>query len=151
MQEDAVKVLVIGTNPPCPRCDLLTRRVREVSAERATKVSVRHCAFDSNEATAIGQRLGYKVGTAKHVAEAAGIQMNWDAVFALLDRKKEELGAEAEPADLWTPQFDQMLEPCRQAAEAVGYLMTPIVVIDGIVKHYGSVPTYPQLRSWIFE
>jgi protein-disulfide isomerase len=151
MQEDTVKVLVIGTNPPCPRCDLLARRVREVAAEGDAKISVRHCAFDANEATAIGQRLGYKLGTAKHVAEAAGIQMDWDAVHGLINRKNEELGPEAKPADRWTPQFDQMLEPCRQVAESVGYLMTPIVVINGIVKHYGNVPTYEQLRSWILE
>jgi hypothetical protein len=53
------------------------------------------------------------------------------------------------PARSWSLEFDEVLRPCQEKAESVGLLMTPIVVIDGIVKYHGAVPANEQIRSWI--
>jgi hypothetical protein len=151
MERSMIAVMVIGTEPVCPRCDLVARLVQEVARESNVQVDLRHFAFDSEDARALGRRLGRNVGTAKHVAKAAGIPIDWDAVHRLIDRRREALGPDARPADTWTPELDRMLEPCQQVAESVGYLMTPVLVVNGVVTHHGSVPTREEIRSWILE
>ena len=32
---------------------------------------------------------------------------------------------------------------------SVGFLMTPILVVNGAVKHHGSVATVEQIREWL--
>jgi hypothetical protein len=34
-------------------------------------------------------------------------------------------------------------------AEAVGFFMTPILVVNGTAKHHGNVPTVEQIREWV--
>ena len=143
-----IDVTVIGTEPPCPRCDLLARLVEEVTSSEA-EVRLAHYAFDDLEAVALGKRLGRKVGTAKHVAKAANITMDWDAVYGLIERNKAAAGPDCRPADMWTPELDSMLEPCQRAADSVGYLMTPVLFVNGEIKHHGSVPSRDELAAYL--
>ncbi len=143
-------VMVIGTEPPCPRCDLLGRLVEE-AAGGDMHVILHHCAFDSDEARSFGLESGFKTGTAKHIAEEAGITMDWDAVYGIIEREKKKAGPDSHPADAWTPELDFALAPCQAAAESVGYLMTPILVVNGLVKHHGSVPKKEQIAHWLSE
>ncbi|OGV62744.1 MAG: hypothetical protein A2283_12040 [Lentisphaerae bacterium RIFOXYA12_FULL_48_11] len=143
-------VLIVGTEPPCPRCDLLGILVEQIESSDLT-INLRHCSFDSPLARELGQRLGRKIGTAKHVAKDAGIPIDWDAVHDLIDRKKSSLPLDCRPADTWSPDLDSILEPCQRVAESVGYLMTPILVVNGKVVHYGSVPSQQQIVSWLSE
>jgi hypothetical protein len=137
-------VLVIGTEPPCPRCDLVGVLAGE-TPEGENNIGIRHCAFDSPEAIELGRRLGRKVGTAKHVAKAAGITMDWDAIYGSIKSAKASLPPDSRPADTWTPELDEMLRPCERTADAAGYLMTPVLVIDGEVVHHGSVPSREKI------
>ena len=145
-----IEIQVIGTEPPCPRCDLLSVLVEEV-VRHDTRVRLRHCSFDSPEAAELGLKLGRKVGTAKHIAMEAGIPMDWDAVYSLIDQNKPAARSVSRPADSWTPDLDGMLEPCRKAAEAAGYLMTPILVVNGKVVHHGNLPSKHQIQEWLSE
>ena len=143
-----IDVLVIGTDPPCPRCDLMSRLVEETTGS-LPQVTVRHCSFDSPEAMALGQKLGRKIGTAKHVARDVGITMDWDAVYGLINRSMASAGPGCRPADAWTQELDMMLRPCEAAAESAGYLMTPVLLVNGLVKHHGSVPSQQQIAEWV--
>ena len=143
-----IDVLVIGTEPPCPRCDLLAVLV-ERAAPPGCQIKVRHCAFDAPEAQALGLKVRRKIGTAKHVAKEAGIPVDWDAVYGLIEQKKRSLGPEARPADTWTPGLDKMLDSCRRAAESAGYVMTPILVVNGSIVHHGDVPGREQIAEWL--
>lgn len=143
-------VVVIGTDPPCPRCDLMSRLVEEAAGPNP-HVRLKHCSFDSPEAKVLGQRLGCKIGTAKHVAVDAGIAMDWDFVYQVISRKSLLARPYSRPADAWTPELDAILEPCRAAAESLGYLMTPVLVINGRVKHHGNVPSRRQIVEWVIE
>ena len=145
-----VDVLVIGTEPPCPRCDLVCRLVEEAVAAPA-ELSLRHCSFDSSKATALSERFDRKIGTPKHVAKSAAIEVDWQAVYDLINQKKEYGGPDHRPADAWTPELDLMLASCQAAADSAGYFMTPILVINGSVKHHGSVPTREQIHAWLSE
>ena len=52
---EGIDILIIGTNPPCPRCDLLTFRVHEAAEALEQPIEIRHTFFDSDEATAVGR------------------------------------------------------------------------------------------------
>jgi hypothetical protein len=145
-----VDVLVVGTEPPCPRCDLLYRLVSEIAAANPA-VKVRHCAFDSQEAITLGRKVGRKIGTAKHVAKEAGVVVDWNAVYEAIDRRTQSVPPDARPADTWSPALDALLEPCRAVAERVGYFMTPILVIDGCVRHHGNVPPKALLDQLVIK
>jgi hypothetical protein len=149
VEKDKIDVLVIGTEPPCPRCDLLGLIVEEMAHEQSVEVNLRHCAFDAADAIAVGQRLARKVGTAKEVAEAAKIQMDWEAVYGLIQSKRDAIGPHSRAADTWTSELDEMLRPCQHAADSVGYFMTPVLVVNGTVKHHGSVPSRDEVRALV--
>ena len=146
---DGADALIIGTNPPCPRCDLLTLRVHEAAEALERPVAIRHCFFDSAEAAAVGQAVNRRVGTAKHVSGEAGITVDWDHLDKLIEERRRVVGAEARAAQTWTSAIDVLLDPCREAAEAVGFFMTPILVVNDTVKHHGSVPTVEQITEWL--
>ena len=148
---DGIDVLIIGTNPPCPRCDLLTLRVHEAAEALEQPIEMRHVFFDSAEAAAVGQAANRRVGTPKHVSAETGIQVDWDQVAGLVEERRRVVGAEARAAQTWTPALDALFDPCREAAEAVGFFMTPILVVNGTVKHHGSVPTVEQIREWLIS
>ena len=145
-----VDVIVIGTDPPCPRCDMIDILVTKAAPSNLA-VHLQHLAFDSTAAKNIGKRFGRKVGTAKHVAHGADIPMDWDAVYGLIETKRFLLPKGSRPADTWTPDLDSMLEPCQQAAKSQGYLMTPILIVNDKVVHYGSVPSLDQVAAWLSE
>lgn len=144
------RVLVIGTEPPCPRCDLLGLLVEEASPPDVS-INLRHCAYDSPKAQELGQRLGCRIGTAKHVAKEANIAMDWNAVHSLIAERKSVLPPDRRPADTWSPELDHALEPCQRVAESVGYLMTPVLVINGKIVHHGSVPSKKLIKAWLSE
>jgi hypothetical protein len=145
-------VWVIGVDPPCPRCALLKQRVERLARETASPVTVTDLVYSGSEARSFGESLGKELGTAKHVAQKAGIDMDWNHVSSVVQSPPsrppdwEQLDG---PARRWSPEMDEALRPCQEAAESVSMLMTPILVVGGEVKHQGSVPSLEQLRSWL--
>ncbi len=107
------QILVIGTEPPCPRCDLLYRMVDKITKNQ-TDVHLNHCSFDSQEAIKLGQKLDLKIGTAKQVSKEAGIIVDWDEVYNIIDKNKVLIGNNGIPADflacLWIHKHS--LAPC---------------------------------------
>jgi hypothetical protein len=144
-----IEVLVIGTDPPCPRCDLTAVRAHKAAEGLGLSVGITHCAFSSDEAGAVGRAAGRWLGTPGDVAKAAGITMDWDRRDLLVRERRMAVGETARPADVWTPALDAFLDPCREAADSVGYLMTPIVVVNGRVRHHGNVPDVALMRGWL--
>jgi hypothetical protein len=144
-----IDVLVIGTDPPCPRCDLLNLRVHEAAESLDRPITIRHCFFYSDEAASLGQAAKRRVGTPKHVSMEAGIPVDWGHVDGLVEERRRVVGEEARAAQTWTPELDALLDPCREAADTLGFFMTPILVVNGTVKHHGSVSTTEQIREWL--
>ncbi len=146
---DAVDILVIGTDPPCPRCDLLAVRAQQAAEGLQRPVTVRHVCVDSVETAAVGHAVNRQVGTPPQVAKEAGIAVDWERRDKLVQEQRRLVGDESRAAETWTPALDALLDPCREAAEAVGFLMTPVLVVNGTVVHHGSVPTVEQVREWL--
>ena len=151
-------IWVIGTDPPCPRCDRLAQMAHEVANDLNLPVMIRHLAYTDEEARQFAGSLGLEPGTAKDVAKKAGIEVDWDKVYCLIETPQEPT---VEPSDAgccpttpsanWTPELDLALRPCEEKALSVGIMMTPVIVMAGRIYHQGSVPSREQIRQWVEE
>ena len=146
------EVWIIGVDPPCPRCALAKQRVERLAGEMDVAIHLRNLVYSEPEAQEFAAAIGKELGTAKHVAQKAGIDVDWDRVSSVVKNPPSRPPDWEEtdgPARRWSPEMDEALRPCQEKAESVGMLMTPIVVVQGEVKHQGSVPSLEQLRSWL--
>jgi predicted DsbA family dithiol-disulfide isomerase len=152
------EIIVIGTTPPCPRCKLLTEVVAAKVKAFDIDAEVRHISYTSEEAVELADRDGLKPGTAKDVAKIIGQDVNLEKMpkaseLAESDQIKnlepflkpfESLFREVSILDNWLRDFEKQ-------AKDVGILMTPVLIIDGMVKYNGSVPSLPFLDSLLAE
>jgi hypothetical protein len=148
------EIWIIGTDPPCPRCDTLTRMVTDIVAASERSIPVRHLACTEDAAREFAASLGLEPGTAKDVARKAAIAMDWDGVYRLIDAPGKETPRDnccPTAATRWSPALDEALRPCQDAAEKAGVLMTPVLVLAGRVYHQGSVPDRDRVAGWIQE
>ena len=146
------EVWIIGVDPPCPRCDLTRQRVDRIAQETGLSLNVRNLFYNDSEAREFGESIGKEVGTAKHVAQKAGLDMDWNRVYTVVKdppSHPEDLEMIDGSARRWSPEMDEALRPCQEKADSVDILMTPIMVVEGKVKHHGSVPSVEQIRSWL--
>ncbi len=149
------EVWIIGTVPPCPRCDYLARMVQDVIGELELRIPVRHMSYTDQEACSYAASLGLEPGTAKDVARKASIDIDWGRVNALADGDGPKDASPQEgtccptAAALWSPISDELLRPCEIKARDVGILMTPVLVVDGRCVHQGSVPDRKHVVKWI--
>jgi hypothetical protein len=143
---------VIGVDPPCPRCDLLRQRVERLARDMGSPLIVKDLVYSGSVARRFGETVGKEFGTAKHVAEKAGMDVDWDQVRSVVKNppsRPPDWDKIDGPARRWSPEMDEALRACQEKAESVGMLMTPILVVGGEVKHQGSVPSLEQLRTWL--
>lgn len=148
-----MEIIIIGTNPPCPRCDLVSLRVEETVEENAlgSLVEITHLAYSEAEAIKIGEKLGRKLGTAKHVAAEGGLEFDKEAFNCWTEERINAVEVINRPADIWNQALDDLLAKYQAMAESVSYLMTPILIVNGEVKHHGSVPARDRILQWIKE
>ena len=140
-------ILVIGTEPQCPRCKLLSNIMESMNDEFDWNANVSHTAYDAEEAQEIAEKLGLRANTAKEVAKLVGMPMDKDLVNQLCSPC--EVKPDSEWAALndcsWRQELDDYLKPYQERARVVGILMTPVLVVDGEVIWEGSVPNREQL------
>ncbi len=126
-----MNITIIGVEPPCPRCRLLHEITLEAMRELGLQADVKKIACSSDAA----QRFG-RTGSAHDIAGWAGIEIDWDAVHRLAS-----VG--------WSQALDDMLMPCKHKADAEGWLMTPVLLIDGQVASMGYVPAREAVKAAI--
>ena len=142
-------ILVIGTEPQCPRCKLLSNIMEDLNRKHGLKASVRHCAYDTEEAQCIGMHMGLEANTAKEVANRLNRPIDKERVQALCQQKAVDPDSEwAWLNDCsWSQELDDALRFYQESARATGVLMTPVLVVDGAVVWEGSVPGKEDLES----
>jgi len=149
------EILIIGTDPPCPRCDYLNQMVADIINDLHLSVPVRHVGYTSDEAHQLAKAEGLVPGTAKEVAKRLGIAMDWPAILNMIDTAGLTESSSGQPqccpsaAARWTPELDIALRPCEVQALEAGIMMTPVLIINGKSVHQGSVPDADQARDWI--
>lgn len=150
------EIWVIGTDPPCPRCALVTKRVQSALESMGLRIPVRHLSYSDPVAQRFAKSRGQEVGTAKDVARAAGMAVDIDTINEIVARQwlkaAKALGCPPEdvpPAERWSPELDTALRPFEEKAKEIGFMMTPVLVIDGVVRHQGSVPSPEQIAAFL--
>ncbi|MBM4309694.1 MAG: thioredoxin family protein [Deltaproteobacteria bacterium] len=97
-----MNIIIIGVEPPCPRCRLLHEITLEVVHELGLQADVEKIACTSDEA----QRFG-RTGNAHDIAQWAGIDVDWDTVHRLASAG-------------WSQALDDLLMPCKEKAATEG-------------------------------
>ena len=124
-----MKITVIGVVPPCPRCKHMYDLAGEAAEELGLEVSMNKIAYDGDEV----QKYG-KVGTAHHIAEWTGMEMDWSKIREVISEE-------------WSQELDDCLMPCTRKAEEKGWLMTPVLLIDDEVAFSGYVPKKEDIKE----
>jgi hypothetical protein len=107
-----MEIIIIGTEPPCPRCQETYTRVKQVIQEMNLTISIKKIAYSSQEAQNYG-----KVGSAHEIATWAEVNVDWDKIREVASRG-------------WTRELDELLMPLKEKSEEAGWLMTPVVLIN---------------------
>jgi len=126
-----MKITVIGVVPPCPRCKRIYDLAEEVTDELEVEVKMKKIAYDAEEAQSYG-----KVGTAHDIAEWAKMEIDWSKIREIVTKG-------------WSQELDDFLMPCKIKAEEEGWLMTPVLLIDGKVAFMGYVPRKEDIKAAI--
>jgi len=145
------QITIIGTNPPCPRCKLLTDVITQKCIELEIDVEVKHQTYTDDEAKNFAKNLGLEPGTASLVAKKLGVEIdntkkrtaNFDSAF---NSEYEDYNFSG-----WTYELDELLRPFEMKAKEVGILMTPALIINNELKNQGSIPRMETLINWLLE
>lgn len=152
------QIIVIGTTPPCPRCELLTEIIATKTKLLMLDADVKHISYTSEEAAKFAGKVGLIPGTAKDVAKLIGKEINLEnmpksAESSELDflnnidpdlKRFERLFREVNILDNW-------LRPFENQAKSVDILMTPVLIINGSIQYNGSVPDLKLIDGWLSE
>ena len=125
-----MEILVIGVEPPCVRCQRVLQLANDVSQQLAPEINVRKISVNSEEAKKYG-----KVVTPHDMAELTEIEFDIEKI-----RKTGQV---------WSRELDNYFMPHKEKAEEMGYLMTPVLLINGNVKAMGFVPSREEIQEWI--
>jgi len=145
------KIQIIGTEPPCARCKLLTNVVKDKVKEFEINAEVKHLVYTDNEAKKIAENFGLGTGTASLVAKIMNIEI--DNSKKIIPNFNSEFNTEYEDYFYtnWTYELDEHLRPYEKKAKELGILMTPSLIINGKLMHSGSVPRLFLIEKWLLE
>ena len=142
-----MEIVVIGTEPPCIRCHTTFKRAKEVAQQFSQDIEVKKVAIHTEDAKKYG-----KAEAGHGISEEGNIKPDVENMGRLM-RELEELKAEEEKnealIDAKLKELEVVLEPIKVKAKELGYLMTPVLVIDDQVKSMDYVPSKEEIRAWI--
>jgi predicted DsbA family dithiol-disulfide isomerase len=143
------KIIIIGTEPPCSRCKLLTAVVSDKVKELNIDAEVRHIVFSSEEAIEFAKSINLVPGTSGAVAKLMNEKI--DNAIKIVPDFNSEYNLEYDDYFIanWSYELDEKLRPFEKNAKNVGILMTPSLIINGELKHSGSVPRMAEIENWI--
>ena len=142
-----MEIVVIGTEPPCIRCHTTFKRAREVARQFSEDIDVKKAAIHTEEARKYG-----KVEAGHGIGEAGNIKPDVERMGKLL-RELDELKANEdeneELIDSRLKDLETVLSPVKEKARELGFLMTPVLIVNGQVKSMDYVPSKEEIRAWI--
>jgi len=119
--------------------------------ELGINAEVRHLVYTDAESKAFAQELGLETGTASSVAKRMNVEI--DNSRKIIPNFDSEFNIEYEDYFYtnWSYELDEHLRIFENMAQEVGLLMTPSLIINGVLKHSGSVPRFSQIEEWLLE
>lgn len=144
-------IIIIGVDPPCPRCKLLGNVIDAKVKEMKINANVKHWVYTDTEAKEFAQSIGLTTGTAKNVAISLNEVIDNTRLSAIINNKALAMNTEFGEYNNcnWSPDLDEFLRPFQLRAKESGILMTPVLIINGVVKHQGSVPALSKIIEWL--
>jgi hypothetical protein len=142
-----MEIVVIGTEPPCIRCNTTFKRAEEVARQFPGKIEVKKLAIHTPEAEKYG-----KVESGHEIEEAGKVKPDFEKMIKLLrelDALKADEARNETLIDARLKELEKVLEPVKKKAKELGYLMTPVLVVNGKVKSMDYVPSKEEIRAWI--
>jgi hypothetical protein len=142
-----MEILIIGPEPPCVRCINTAKFAKEVAEQYSGKVTVRKINTHAAEAQKYGKIEGG--GT---IAEIEKINYDSEGFKKLMQEAGRLTSEEQKNESLVQGKLQEIQEtltPITEKAKEAGYLMTPVVVVNGKVKSMGYVPDKEEIRKWV--
>lgn len=141
-----MNIVVIGTDPPCIRCHTTFKRAKEVAGQ-FSGIEVRKIVIHSEEAEKYG-----KVESGHEIEEVSKVKPDKENMKRLLG-ELEELKADEDKneslIDAKLKELEGTIQPIKDKAKELGYLMTPVLVVNDQVKSMDYVPSKEEIRGWI--
>lgn len=146
-------IVIIGVQPPCPRCKLLEKVIDVKVKKLQIDAEVRHLAYTDQEAKEFAKSIGLEAGTAKDVSQRIHHEIDSQRISIAKYNKTIHPDFEFESYNdcNWTFELDEALRPFEHKAKEAGILMTPVLIINGELKHQGSVPGLSQINKWLLD
>jgi len=147
------QILIIGTNPPCPRCALLKATTEQLINEEGIIADVKHLVYTDSKSYEIAEKYHLKPGTAKDVSLKMNVKIDQNEMKKLNTMPPHVQDKIYEPYNKygWSKNLDLFLKPFELNAKKQGILMTPVLIIDDTLIHFGSVPPLERLKEWLHE
>jgi Thioredoxin domain len=147
------RIVIIGTDPPCPRCGLLFKVFSQKILELKLDAEVVHWTYTEEEAKEFAASIGLISGTAKDVSARINKGINHSKIRKILmnESLKENLEFKEYNDCSWSFELDELLRPFEMKSKEAGIMMTPVIVINGEHKHQGSVPEIKKIDKWLAE
>ena len=142
-----MEIVVIGTEPPCIRCHTTFKRAEEVARSFTGKIDVKKIAIHTKEAEKYGKVEGGHI-----IGEVGKVKPDFEMMKKLLgelDILKADEAKNERLIDSKLKELEKVLEPVKKKAKELGYLMTPVLVVNGQVKSMDYVPSKEEIRGWI--
>jgi hypothetical protein len=142
-----MEILIIGPEPPCVRCINTARFAKDVAEQYSGKVTVRK--IDTHAAEA--QKYG-KVEGGGSIAEIEKVDYDSEGFKKLMQEAGGLMSEEEKNENMVKGKLQEIQEkltPITEKAKEAGYLMTPVVVVNGKVKSSGYVPSREEIRGWV--
>ena len=141
-----MNILVIGTDPPCIRCHTTFKRAKEVAGQ-FPGIEVRKIVIHSEEAEKYG-----KVESGHEIEEVSKVKPDIENMKRLLG-ELEELKADEDNneslIDAKLKELEVTIQPIKDKAKEMGYLMTPVLIVNDQVKSMDYVPSKEEIRGWV--
>ena len=146
-------IIIVGVQPPCPRCKLLGNVIDAKVNELQIDAEVKHIAYTEPEAKELAQSFGLVAGTAKDVSRKIHLEIDSQRVSMAKYNKTIHPDFDFEPYNdsNWTFELDEALRPLELQAPNAGIMMTPVLIINGELKHQGSVPSLSKINEWLSD
>ena len=142
-----MEIVVIGTEPPCIRCHTTFKRAKEVARKFSEEIEVKKAAIHTEEADKYG-----KVEAGHGIGEAGKIKPDVEKMGKLmqeLDKLKADEENNENLIDNKLKELEIVLQPIKEKAKELGYLMTPVLAVNSQVKSMDYVPSKEEIRAWI--
>jgi hypothetical protein len=143
-----MEIIVIGPEKSCIRCRTTYSRAVAIAEQLpGAGVHPRKSYVHSPDI----ERYG-KVECGHEIESVGNVHPDFDhmkRISAEVDPLEAEADKNAAEIDRLLLELDEVMSPVRRRAEELGYLMTPVVVVNDKVKSAGYVPSLEELREWV--